>query len=387
MDAVRRLFFRQERNDGSSVPSFDWLLFLATVPLVGAGLVTMNSFSGTDALFSRQLVWVLVSWIVCFVLSVGDFRFLRRTGVLLFLFGGVVMSLVALYTMGAISHGAQSWFSFGGFSFQPSDPAKLILIMVLAKYFSRRHVEIAHWFHIVVSGLYALILFILILLQPDFGSAIIIFLIWLGMVLVSGISKRHLLYVVVAGAVAFIILWTSVFATYQKQRILTFLSPLTDIRGAGYNAYQSTIAIGSGELFGKGVGYGTQSRLQFLPEYETDFIFAAFVEEWGFVGALLLFVLFAIVFWRILRNTMRGATNFEILFGLGYSLYLMSHIIVHVGMNLGLLPVTGLTMPFMSYGGSHLLTEYAGLGILIAMRRYRRVAHKQEIQNEFVGPR
>jgi len=281
--------------------------------------------------------------------------------------------------------GAQSRFDFGYFALQPADPIKLVVILLLAKYFSRRHVEIAHVRHILVSGFYTLVIFLLIFLQPDFGSAIIIGMIWLGMVLVSGISKKHLFIVFLAGALSFGLLWTYGFADYQKDRILTFVHPLTDLQGAGYNAYQSTIAVGSGELLGKGVGYGTQSKLQFLPEYETDFIFAAYAEEWGFIGVTLLFILFGIVLWRILKNALYGVTNFEILFGTGLAILIMSHIIVHVGMNIGLLPVTGTTVPFLSYGGSHLITEFAGLGILMGMRRYSRAIHRDDIQKEFVG--
>jgi rod shape determining protein RodA len=160
---------------------------------------------------------------------------------------------------------------------------------------------------------------------------------------------------------------------------------MNNIHGSGYNVYQSTIAVGSGQLLGKGVGFGTQSRLNFLPEYQTDFIFAAFVEEWGFVGAMLLFLLLGLIIWRILHISLLGATNFEILYGLGLSIYFMSHFIVNIGMNIGIMPVTGITLPFMSYGGSHLLTEFIGLGILMGMNRYRRVAHKDDMRNEFLG--
>jgi rod shape determining protein RodA len=166
---------------------------------------------------------------------------------------------------------------------------------------------------------------------------------------------------------------------------MTFLNPLTDIQGAGYNAYQSTVAVGSGELLGKGVGYGTQSKLQFLPEYETDFIFAAFAEEWGFVGVLLLFCLYGIVLWRILAAALMGSTNFETLFCVGVAVLFLSHIVIHVGMNIGLLPVTGTTIPLMSYGGSHLVVEYVALGMVLAMRRYGRAVHREDAEREMVG--
>ena len=256
---------------------------------------------------------------------------------------------------------------------------------MLAKYFSRRHVEIDNFKHIFISGLYALIPFLLVFLQPDFGGAMIIFFIWLGMTLVSGISKRHLVMVVGVGVVVFILLWGFVFAPYQKARIVNFIQPLSNIHGSGYNVYQSTIAVGSGQIFGKGVGFGTQSRLKFLPEYQTDFIFAAFSEEWGFVGALILFLLLGLIVWRILHIALLGATNFEILFGIGLAIYFMSHFIINIGMNIGIMPVTGITLPFMSYGGSHILTEFIGLGILMGMNRYSRVDHRDDMRNEFLG--
>ncbi len=167
---------------------------------------------------------------------------------------------------------------------------------------------------------------------------------------------------------------------------MNFIHPLADIHGSGYNAFQSTIAVGSGQILGKGVGYGTQSRLKFLPEYQTDFIFAAFAEEWGLIGVLIVFLLFGVIIWRILANALVGATNFETLFGLGLAIMFLAHFIVHVGMNIGILPVTGLPMPFMSYGGSHLMVEFIGLGILMGMRKYSLSFHRDDAKNEFIGP-
>lgn len=363
----------------------DWILFFSTLPLVFAGLVTMNSFVGENYFFEKQIIWLFISVIIFFILTFIDFRFLRKTQVLIPLFLFFVFILLGLFITGSVFKGAQSWFNLGLFSVQPADLVKLVLIFLLAKYFSKRHIEIANVRHILVSGFYAFVFFVLVLLQPDFGSAIIIFMIWLGMVLVSGISKKHLLAVFLVGVVSFLGLWMYVFQDYQKQRILTFIHPMTDIQGTGYNAYQSTIAVGSGQLLGKGVGFGTQSRLQFLPEYETDFIFAAFAEEWGFLGVMLLFVFFALLIWRILANAVKGSTNFEVLYGLGLAILIISHFTIHVGMNIGLLPVTGITIPFMSYGGSHLLMEYVALGILMGMRKYARVTHRDDMQNEFLG--
>ncbi len=363
----------------------DWILFFAVLPALLFGLVTMSSFAEANVFFDRQLLWITLGIILFFFLASIDVRLLKQSGVLVTLFLFFSGLLLLLDITGSAVRGAKSWFNFGSFAFEPSEPIKLLLILMLAKYFSRRHVEIAHYKHILVSGLYALIPLALIIFQPDFGSGLVIFLIWLGMVMVSGVSKKHLLLIFIVGLMSFSFLWISVFKPYQKERILTFIHPLTDIRGAGYNAYQSTIAVGSGQVLGKGVGYGTQSRLKFLPEYETDFVFAAFAEEWGFVGVLMLFFLYGVLVWRILSNALVGTTNFEMLFGMGLAIFFMSHVLVNIGMNIGLLPVTGIPLPFMSYGGSHLITEFAGLGILMSMRRNARVAHRDEIKNEFLG--
>lgn len=366
--------------------SIDWLLFFALIPLTVAGLITMASFTsgGENYFFERQLIWFSVAILAFFGASSIDWRFLKRTNILLALYFISIALLVSLFIFGTVSRGAQSWFQIGAFSFQPVDPIKIVVILVLAKYFSRRHIEIAHFRHILVSGLYAFVPFALVFLQPDLGSAIIIAAVWLGMVMVSGVSKKHLALVFLTGALAFAALWNFGFAEYQKVRITSFLNPMTDTGGAGYNARQSMIAIGSGGLFGKGVGYGTQSRLEFLPEFETDFIFAAFVEEWGFVGAIVMLGLFGIVFWRILASALRGSGNFEVLFGVGIATFIASHFIIHIGMNVGLFPVTGITLPFVSYGGSHLVTEFAALGMVMGMRRYSRIAHREAFSQEVV---
>ncbi len=360
----------------------DWMLLGAVIPLLFAGLITMNSFEGANLFFERQLLWITLSLVAFFVLSTIDFRFLRRTGVIVSLFIFGVLILGATHVVGSTFKGASRWIDFGFFSFQPSDLVKIILVLILAKYFSRRHIAIANIRHIFISGFYAFTFFVLIFFQPDLGSAIIIFIIWLGMVLVAGISKKHLAFIFFMALFSVLGLWQYVFEPYQKARIVTFLHPLADIQGAGYNAYQSTIAVGSGQFLGKGIGYGTQSKLQFLPEYETDFIFASFAEEWGFIGAIILFGLFGVVFWRLIDAALHGETNFETLYATGLAIWFMCHFTVHVGMNIGLLPVTGTTLPFMSYGGSHLLTEFIALGILMGMRRYQRTVDRLSLTRE-----
>jgi rod shape determining protein RodA len=252
---------------------------------------------------------------------------------------------------------------------QPAAPAKLVLIAVLAKYFDRRSRQMHNFKHVLVSGLYALLICGLVFLQPDFGSALILALIWFGMVVASGIPIRHIVSVVAIGIISAGLLWAFALTDVQKERVTSFIDPQANLQQAGYNANQAMIAVGSGQMFGKGVGYGTQSRLEFLPEYETDFVFAAFAEEWGFVGACLLLLLYLVVLWRIYKLARRGETSFERLFGVGVFMYILSHIAIHTGVNIGLLPITGTTHPFMSYGGSHLVTEFLALGVLIGLEK------------------
>ncbi len=225
------------RKIGSGI---DWLLVLFILPIVAAGLVTMKSFVPIESagdFSSKQIVWVAICFSVFLLFSSIDFGFLKRTNVLVFVFLFVSFILLLLFILGSISNGARSWFDFGLFSFQPADIMKLVLVLILAKYFSRRHVEIRDTKHIFISFFYAVVPLILVLLQPDFGSAIILFAIWLGMVLVSGISKTHLFLVFAAGTVIFALLWLFVFAPYQKARVTNFLNPLADIHGTGYNAF------------------------------------------------------------------------------------------------------------------------------------------------------
>ena len=370
----------------SVLKKIDWLIVVSLIPLMALSVATMSSFSdGGGLLAYRQLLWIGISFAAFLIVSSLDVSFLKQSRIVLILYGIGVSLLLALIFIGSTNKGATSWFDFGGFSFQPSDLIKLTLILVLAKYLARRHIEIRAIKHIIITGIYFVIPFLLIFIQPDFGSAIILFGIWFGMILVSGISRRHLLILFLGGLGIFMVMWTFVFKEYQKDRLRTFIDPLSDIQGTGYNAFQSTIAVGSGQLAGKGVGYGTQSRLSFLPEHETDFIYAAVAEEWGFIGSIIVLALFGIVIIRILLLGYQMNSNFELLFAVGLALYFMTHIIINIGMNIGLMPVTGVTLPFMSYGGSHLLVEWVGLGILMSMHGQSRSVYKNNSPEVFLG--
>lgn len=349
---------------------FDWLLLCGIAPLLIFGLLTMKSLSGDDYFFWRQLIWVGVSSAVMLVCAFVDWRTLKSSAAILGLYALGVGLLVLLAFVGFATRGAQSWFYIGGFAVEPVEPVKLFLILVFAKYFSRRYVEIALFRHIAISFLYLIVPMTLVFLHPDFGSSAILFFIWIAMLLFSGLTFRHIALFAGLGIVVAAIGWFFVLQPYQKTRVVAFFNPENDPKKSGYHAIQAMIAVGSGELWGKGVGYGTQSRLNFLPESETDFMFAAFAEEWGFVGIVLVFLSFTLLFWRILHISMMSPDNFSKLFGLGVCFLLVGHIAIHVGMNIGLLPITGIGLPFMSYGGSFLVTLMAAIGIIesIAIR-------------------
>ena len=363
--------------------SIDWVLvsLLGVVSLWGLSVLYSSSYDSLG-LFDKQIMLISIACITMLGLSFFDFRFLRLSWVVMSIYIAIVGVLASLVVFGSVFSGAQSWFSVGSFAIQPAEFAKVALILVLAKYFSKRHVEIASIKHIIVSGLYALVLFVLVARQPDFGSALILFCIWFGMVLLAGLNWKHLFILIGGGILALGMMWLFMFSPYQKQRIITFINPEADLRGSGYNSAQATIAVGSGGITGRGIGNGSQSRLQFLPQYQTDFIVAAFAEEWGFIGMLFLLLIYVAIVSRIILSGMHGETNFEMLFAGGVAIYFGSHIIIHTGINVGLLPVTGITIPFMSYGGSHLLAEAIAVGIVFGMRKHRRTTHRQSSQTE-----
>ncbi|MDB5236976.1 MAG: Rod shape determining protein RodA [Parcubacteria group bacterium] len=362
-----------------------WPMLAIAVTIALLGILTMHPFDGASSLAPRQLIWLSIGIVVYIVCAITDMRFIRRTPIIISGYVLVLGLLSVLLILGHATMGAKSWFDLGTVAFQPADLAKLVVIALLAKYFSRRHMEIRDISHIIISGIYIGAIVLLVLVQPDLGTAVILLSVWFGMVLVSGISKKHLAIVLMLGIVAAGALWTFGLHGYQRARIMNFVNPAADVRGTGYNAYQATIAAGSGELWGKGIGYGTQSKLRFLPEYQTDFVFAAFAEEWGFAGVVLLLSLYALLLMNLFFISRRAATNFDALFIIGVALLFLAHLAIHAGINLGLLPVTGTTIPFMSSGGSHIIMEFAALGIVASLSQHARSVPRDSAGAEYEG--
>jgi len=363
---------------------FDWIMLLGTVPICIFGILSMSNFALSDGYMLRQSVWLIFGVIAFILLSNMDFFWLKDSKIVLMFYGFTNILLLLTLVLGKFVNGSKAWISLGGFSLQPADFAKLSLIILLAKYFSKRHIEIKNIRHIIVSFLYVSVPAALVFLQPDLGSTLVLLGIWFLMVMVSGLSKKHFIFLSMIAMTIIVFMWVSVFTNIQKARILNFLDPLRDVRGSGYNVYQSQIAIGSGGFLGKSVGYGTQSRLNFLPEHETDFIFSAFAEEWGFVGVMILYLCILIYLFRIIYISYLAQDNFKSLICLGVMSWLLIHVIVNIGMNLGLLPVTGIPLPFMSYGGSHILAEFIAIGIVASFANSNRKA-RRNYKAEFVG--
>ena len=354
--------------------NIDWFLTASVFFLATIGLVSLWSLSiETYTLFYKQLLWLVLGLIFFGIVSFFDYRvFKNYGGTILGLYFISVLSLILLIILGIKTRGVTGWFQLWGVAVQPVEFVKIILIVLLAKYFSKRHVEIYQIRHIIISGLYVLLPTALVLLQPDLGSAMILIILWIAITLFSGIKIKHFLSILVIFSLLGVLNWTTILKPYQKERIISFVNPYADPKGAGYNIIQSLIAVGSGGVAGKGIGQGPQSHLLFLPEAETDFIFAAFAEEWGFLGNLLLISLFLILLLRMLKIGSKAENNFAKLFILGFATLIFSQLLVHIGVNTGLLPITGITLPFISYGGSSLITLMIGMGVVQSIKNYSR---------------
>lgn len=344
----------------------DVALFIATVILILLGLITIFSTSyssiGTDFLnFKKQIVFSIMGIILMAGAGLFDYRALKNyTGVFYII---ACLLLVAVLFMGTSIRGTSGWFDLGFFNFQPSEFVKIIVIIIMAKYLSVVRSYSSDLKKIIISGIYVSLPVALIFLQPDFGSALVVSFIWFSMISVSGVNKKYIILILCLGFILFAGSWNYVLKDYQKDRITTFVSPQSDPLGAGYNVIQSIIAVGSGNIWGKGLGHGSQSQLNFLPEKHTDFIFAVIAEEMGLIGVVFVLTLFGIIFYRLSRIALEAQDNFGKLIVLGISFMIVFHITVNIGMNMGVMPVTGIPLPFISYGGSSLISFSIIMGL------------------------
>ncbi|HSX02427.1 MAG TPA: rod shape-determining protein RodA [Candidatus Saccharimonadia bacterium] len=356
--------------------NFDWILLGVTVFLVVIGLLVIwsTSFKAISVTSSSDVVHQLIFAVGGLVLLIVAARTDYRTWAKLtpWLYGIMIVLLVMVLVVSHAVLGAQRWINLGFFQFQPSEFAKLVVIIVLAKFFADHYDQLERPKYLLISLAYVAVPVALVMRQPDLGTALVLMATWLGMALVSRVRKRYLAGLAVAGLLAlpFII---SHLKAYQRDRLNVFLNPQADPLGAGHNVIQSTITIGSGQVFGRGLAAGSQSQLNFLPQLaqHTDFIFAVLGEKMGFIGGVLLLLLFGVLLWRGLVVAYRAQDRFGLFLATGIVSMLVFHIFINVGMNMGIAPVTGIPLPFVSYGGTSLLVAMAAVGLLqsIAVRR------------------
>jgi rod shape determining protein RodA len=362
--------------DRRLISHFDWRLFLLTLVFVLIGVLTIYSanYSITEkhagALPSRQLIWLGLGLIAMLTAIAFDYHHIDRIAYPFY--GMILLLLILVLAIGHSGGGSQRWINLGFFRLQPSEPAKLAIVLLMAKYLQDSEPAKGYrlrdlWVPFALVGP----LVILTLVQPDLGTALILAIVFLSMILVGGLRLRSFLCLAGTGVALFPIAWHFL-KPYQRARILTFLDPDRDPLGAGYHVIQSKIAIGSGRLFGKGYLHGTQNRLDFLPAQHTDFIFAVFSEEWGFLGCVILLLLYLIMIAYCLRLMQRAKDRFGALLVFGMLAIFFWHVAINVAMVSGLMPVVGVPLPMVSYGGSALASMMFAIGVMInvSMRRY-----------------
>lgn len=341
---------------------FDWFLYAIPFLLIcfGSAMIYAITYTNNPHLIIDQIIFAILGIGLMILFTMIDYRSFKGLAWILYFVGLILLILVLI--VGSKTYGATRWINLGIFQLQPSEIFKLILIFILARFFSDRIGEVT-WRDLLFIVPIVLVPIFLVTRQPDFGTASVLFIITIVITIASRVSKKHLL--IAAGALILLIpiIWL-LLAPYQKQRIHTFLNPGADPYGTGYNITQSTIAIGSGGLFGRGLGFGSQSQLNFLPVAHTDFIFAGIAEATGFIGSVILLGLFVILLWRIIRLAGLTKDKFGMLVTIGIAAALFCQVFVNIGMNLGIMPVTGIPLPFVSSGGTALFVNCIAIGVL-----------------------
>ncbi|HLN19099.1 MAG TPA: rod shape-determining protein RodA [Patescibacteria group bacterium] len=355
----------------------DWVLNSAVFLLIAFGLAALWSISFEGASFSganfeKQVISLTIGLLAMFFLAFYDYRVLNAMSTRMY-FSLLALLLLVIF-FGTTVRGTTGWIGISTLRFQPVEIAKVVLVIFLASFLSKKKNQLSIVVRTIVSIILIFLPIYLILKQPDFGSAAIILVVWIMMLLVSGINKKNLFILFTIGVLSFSSGWF-LLKDYQKDRLVNFINPERDPQGSGYNVLQSIVAVGSGGLSGKGLGHGSQSQLNFLPEKHTDFIFAVISEELGFLGASVVFLLFGIIFFRIRQIAMGSRDNFGYLLAVGIMAMIFAQFLVNIGMNVGLMPVTGVPLPFLSYGGSSLVSILASIGIVqgIYLRREERL--------------
>ena len=356
--------------------NFDLILLIVSLILALTSVLVLYAISfkavsvASSSDVRNQIIFGLISLIGLLGAAAIDYRAWAKFTHWLYLLSIGLLGLVMV--AGKTALGATRWINLGFFQFQPSELTKLVLIVVLAKFFATNYDRLEQPRYLLLSLLYLILPVGLVLAQPDLGTALVLVVIWLAMAVSSRIPKKHL---VILGSIALVLLPLAfqLLRPYQRHRLITLVNPTADPLGTGYNVVQSTIAVGSGQLFGRGLASGSQSQLNFLPSQHTDFIFAVLAEKLGFVGCVLILLLFGVLLLRGIIIAYRAKDRFGMFLAVGLVAMFLFHLFINVGMNLGIMPVTGIPLPFVSYGGTSLLIGMIGIGLLesIAVRRHK----------------
>lgn len=342
--------------------------FLIAISLLALYSVSFGSSAPDFTNFKKQLISVIIGFLMLMFFSYYDYRALNMHSTKLYFFSLLLLVLVIVF--GTTVRGTTGWIGFGSFRIQPVEVTKIIMIIFLASFLSKKKTQLSIMVRIITSVILVFVPVFLILKQPDFGSAMIIVGSWAVMLSVSGISKKNLFILCLIGVMAATSSWFFL-RPYQKERIENFVNPYNDPKGSGYNVIQSMVAVGSGGILGKGLGHGSQSQLNFLPEKHTDFIFAVVTEELGLLGAAIVFALFGVLFYRLKEIARLSNDNFGYLLAIGIISMLFLQMLVNIGMNIGIMPVAGVPLPFMSYGGSSLVMTLLSIGIIQSIYSHR----------------
>lgn len=355
----------------------NYSLILIEALLFFMGIMNLISATGvqdkSQGLYRTQILWFVIGMVATgLLLYLLHYSTLSRIGYVIY-FANVVLLLLVLVA-GKSSLGAKRWIGFGGFRLQPSEFMKLSMVVCLAKYFETDQTVGGYGIRdLILPTLLVLVPAGLIMLQPDLGTALILLLVYASMMLFIRIEPRTMFVIGLIGVTALPLAYRFALKPYQRQRIITFLNPASDPKGAGYNSIQSMIAVGSGQITGRGWKKGSQSQLNFLPEHHTDFIFSVFSEEWGFLGSTVLLGLYLALLLNGLSVAYLSHDKFGMLLALGILLIFFWHIFINMGMVMGLLPIVGVPLPFMSYGGSALITAVLGIAVLTNIANKKRV--------------
>lgn len=366
------------RIDRRLISNFDWLTFGIIVALTAIGIITIYSATrqpgaaAQSPFYIKQMIWFLIGIAALIIVVSFDYIWLARLSVPVYLLGMLLLAIVLV--TGRIGMGAQRWLSIGPVSFQPSEFFKLAFIVMLSAHYAATQNELDTRSLLRSFLFLTLVPFLLLFKQPDLGTAVVVLLIFLSITLAKGLQRKLLVTLLTISIVSIPFLggvfWSGL-RDYQKNRLVAFINPDVDPAGIGYHINQSKIAIGSGEIIGKGFLEGTQGPFRFLPEKHTDFIFAVFAEEWGFMGSLFLLGLYFLLISRGIDTARKAKDGFGRYLALGITFMFCIYFFINIGMTLGIMPVVGVPLPFMSYGGTALLSNYLAAAILISVRTRR----------------